>query len=575
MRIKIIGNIFLAGWLSVCSFQAVASTVENWWPEQKKPDYILKCTLSRYNDIREMNLAQSLCGLAAQAVNEGTGREGVWIETRVEDYELYYKAWRKRLKVRESGSFDTWSLVKRFKGTGYVKGYVLYDCTRKDNSINAATVQAGILKGVLIDKTQEEDALRLGLTKLYDACKVNLDEGWFNQYKSELNNRLIVLANPVAGNNRDYAIAHKAMVYYGVSPLLHSILEWVRPLSPVIGWNSGPEFQHIEPCSRWGLINTASDWCMNLPMLSIRGNEKVVKLKSVNPKKIAANENAVYHSFVMSDGDNMQWTFGGFVNSPDYWNNMYNGDIPMSFTSCVVNLSMAAPDVLHVLAESQPKNVSVVEYGGGYYYPDLFASKRQNADELLREFARIVNVHMKKTGVKTFGFICHKVDSDDALRAYRIFAEELEDVAGMIAVQYVPYNGGHGRVFWVKDRENNDIPVLSAKTQIWANLNTEGSGNPSRVAEAINRDVEVCETEGPVLGWTIVHAWSRFGKNGDTVVDVAANGKKGVRGVTPVYWCKQLLNKKVKVVPVEELLWRLRMKNDEKSVSKEEMVFSK
>ena len=87
--------------------------------------------------------------------------------------------------------------------------------------------------------------------------------------------------------------------------------------------------------------------------------------------------------------------------------------------------------------------------------------------------------------------------------------------------------------------------------------------------------MEVCETEGPVLGWTIVHAWSRFGKNGDKVVDVAANGKKGVRGVTPVYWCKQLLNKKVKVVPVEELLWRLRMKNGEKSVSEREMVFSK
>ena len=91
MKIKIIGSIFLVGWLSVCSFRAVASTVESWWPEQKKPDYILKCTLSRYNDIREMNLAQSLCGLAAQAVNEGIGEEGVWIETRVEDYGLYYK----------------------------------------------------------------------------------------------------------------------------------------------------------------------------------------------------------------------------------------------------------------------------------------------------------------------------------------------------------------------------------------------------------------------------------------------------------------------------------------------------
>ena len=83
-----------------------------------------------------------------------------------------------------------------------------------------------------------------------------------------MNNNFIVLTNPSIANNRDYAIAHKGMVYYGVDELLDTILEWVRPLSPVIGWNSGPEFQHIAPCSYWGLINTASDWCMNLPMIS-------------------------------------------------------------------------------------------------------------------------------------------------------------------------------------------------------------------------------------------------------------------------------------------------------------------
>lgn len=52
-----------------------SSSLDNWWPVQKRPGYILKCTLSRPGDIREMNVAQSLCGLAAQAVNEGIGNE--------------------------------------------------------------------------------------------------------------------------------------------------------------------------------------------------------------------------------------------------------------------------------------------------------------------------------------------------------------------------------------------------------------------------------------------------------------------------------------------------------------------
>ena len=113
----------------------------------------MKCTLSRPGDIREMNVAQSLCGLAAQAVNEGIGNEGLWVENRTPDYQLYYKAWLKRLKVKERGALNTWEVVKRFQKQGYIKGYILYDYNRKDNSISLATAQAGILKGILVDIT--------------------------------------------------------------------------------------------------------------------------------------------------------------------------------------------------------------------------------------------------------------------------------------------------------------------------------------------------------------------------------------------------------------------------------------
>ncbi|WP_418213707.1 hypothetical protein [Bacteroides difficilis] len=551
-------KLFLIGLLFVNVAQA---TVTSWWPTQKKPDYILRCVLSNSNDTREMNLAQSLAGLAAQGVNDGSGNEGLWIETHSADYQLYYKKWVKRLEVKELGAMPVWEIVERYKKQGYVKGYILYDYDKKDNSINLATVQAGLLKGILVDITQEDKAKKMGLKKLYNTINKDITSCLFNEYKSQLNNNFIVLINPEIANNRDYVIAHKGMVYYGVNDLLDTILEWVCPLSPVIGWNSGPEFQHIAPCSNWGLINTASDWCMNLTMLSVAGNEKIKKLKSVNPAKLTWKSNVIYHSFVMSDGDNMQWTMGSFINKSDYWSNEYNSEIPMTFTTCMVNLSMAAPDVLSVLMETQPKHVSLLEYGGGYYYPDLFASKRPNREELLRNFARIVSGHLQRIGLKVFGFICNDLDSKESLEAYRIFAEELEDIVGMIAVQYVPYNGGYGKTFWMKDRKGNDIPVLSARNQIWANEKEKRSGTPSMIAANINEDVVNRTIEGDIA-WTIVHAWSCFEKKSNGEIICTAEKKRSSRGVTPAYWCKRLLNEKVQVVPIDELLWRIRMKHN-------------
>src|SRR5882757_65401 len=128
-----------------------AKNDEGWWPVQKAPKEIVTCTINRSSDIREMNLAQSVSGLAAQALNEGATGEGVWIATTNPDYKIYYKSLVKRIKAKETGEFDAWELVDRYKRRGIIKGYVLYDFNSKDNSVNLATVYAGIKIGILID----------------------------------------------------------------------------------------------------------------------------------------------------------------------------------------------------------------------------------------------------------------------------------------------------------------------------------------------------------------------------------------------------------------------------------------
>jgi hypothetical protein len=516
-----------------------------------------------------MNLAQSLAGLAVQALNEGLDTEGVWINGGASDYCIYFKTLLQRLNAIKGNEYDVWEFVQKLGKKGVVKGYVLYDYSISP-SVNIATVQAGLRKGVLVDITQEKKAKRLGLAKLFDATIPELTDSLnFEAVKEQLNNNLIVLIDPANGNNRDYAIAHKSMVYYGVDSFLNYLMGWVKPLSPVIGWNRGPEFEHIAPCTRYGLINTASDWCLNLSLLACNLNTSIGTFKQFDPTAIDWKSDKNYHAFVMSDGDNMQWTFGNFIHNPNYWANPYNAELSMGFTTCAVNISMAGNDALQELIRTQQPQVSVVEYGGGYYYPDLFAEKLPNRKELLRDFARTVNIHMKKAGVHVFAFICRNLYSKGAMEAYQIFAEELEDLTGMIAVQYAPYNGGNGDVFWVKNREGIEIPVLTAKNMVWANLSLERSGSPSVIADCINKVATTAEEDERSLGWTIVHAWSRFDRGEDgQILDAPQNNPASARGVTPLKWGKDLINTDTEVVSIEEVLWRIRMRHNPEQTKK-------
>lgn len=514
--------------------------------------------------MREQNLAQSVSGLTAMAINEGINKEGVWVSVANPNYLEYYRSLIKRLKVKQLGTFSVWQLVDRYKDKGIINGYILYDYTGQDNSINVATAYASVKKGLLIDVKQEAQAKARGLKMLFDARDRKLDRQTFNALKAMLSPNLLVVANPKFFNNRDYAIAHKSMVYYGVDSLYNEILDWVKPLSPIVGWNSGDEFKQIEVCSRRGLINEPADWCVNLPLLTISASTEPLKIKSLSPKKINWKATKSYHAFVMSDGDNLQWTFGNFLNSKEYWNSPYNTEIPMSFTTCVVNLSAAARDVYDQLQKSQPDNVSVVEYGGGYYYPDLFAKATPEPEKLLRQHAAMINVQMKKTGTKVFGFICKNVASKASMEAYRIYAEEIDDLTGMIAVQYAPYNGGHGQTFWVKNKKGIEIPVVTAKYQLWANLKGKGAGNSQKIADFINRDHATADDQSRQLNWTVVHAWSEYDHNHEDIPDQARKKEDGVRGVTPVKWAKDLLQKNIEVVSIEELLWRIRMQHNSK-----------
>lgn len=533
---------------------AGARTDCGWWPEQRVPKRVSVC--ARPVTAAEAVLAQSLSGLAARAVHEGRSERMVWIE-RGGMYGLWLDRTLHDHRIRNVEQTEVWRLLESMVRSGEVKGYVLY--AAGDGSLNPATVRASLTDGVLVEERLRPRVEALGLSLLYDARGESPQRCW-RATREHLNRHLVVSMNPSLAFNRDLAIAHRSMVHYGVDSLYEEILSSMEPISPVVGWNAGPESGHVAPPARYGLFNTASDYCSNLPLLSAGSAEaELLQVKHVDPRRIDFSQGGSYHSFVMSDGDNMQWTMDGFF-SRDYYLSPDVREFAMNWTTCAANMSQAGPVVWNELVRRQRADATLVEFGGGYQYVDCYGSGRPDRWELLRRYARQTGAHMRRTGVRVLNLMAlHDVGSEESLRAYRIYAEEIEDLIGIIAIQYNPYHGGNGAVYWVKNRAGVDIPVVTARYSLWGKVSGPGFGGPEQTARRIDADA----AGGESLGWTVVHAWSRYRRNSSgAIVDAEDSDRTASRGVKAVSWCVERLTSPTQVVSLEELLWRIRMKHD-------------
>ena len=566
MKIKLLSTL-------ICLLLSISLSAYNGrhgWPTQKAPQKIIICNNQNLSHAESMLLG-SLSGLCGQAVNDGTFDEMVWIEFTNTSYHKILKSSLKSLNISKPTRMNVWELLDYLKRKKIVKGYILYkaDVSKGENysrrqginySSNVATVYAGLLQGILVEESLENRIKATGLRKLKDARNES-PEDCFTHCKDQLNRHSALSIDPKVSNCRDIAIAQKLMLYYDTGRFSEQILEWVTPLSPILGWNCGNEDEYTGAITRWGHYNTASNWCQNLPVI-MAASDKMIPLpvheKSID--EINLKDSSAFHSFVISDGDNMQWTMGEFLDSPVYYGNKDKNQSPVSWTLCPVNLSVVSTSTWNRFVSMKKDNSSVIEYGGGYQYPDEFAKNRPNREELLTEFARRMNWHFKKLNIKIFGFICKDVFSEEARQAYEIYAREIEGLTGMIAIQYNPYNMG-GDMLWVKNKKNVEIPVVTAKFSIWSGLfHNPLCGGPDYVAALINRDaakaIKEKEKYNP-LSWTIIHAWSDFSKTA-TSIDQPIKGYKASKT------SDDLLSPLVKNVSMNELLWRIRARHNTK-----------
>ena len=131
-----------------------------------------------------------------------------------------------------------------------------------------------------------------------------------------------------------------------------------------------------------------------------------------------------------------------------------------------------------------------LEWGGGYFYPDLFGMDVCNRWELLASEMDRIWQKMKDTGTEIVAFNMTQADSPDALKAYQVMAGETDGLLAIFVFQYSPYEGGGGKIFWVKDKRGIEIPVITCRYSLWFHkAKAKLAGTPAKVARLIKDTV--------------------------------------------------------------------------------------
>lgn len=532
----------------IASIPAAATTPAGWWwPTLPAPAaYWRTVPINAFGDRREQYplfmMVQSASGLAAAAVKRGEYHAMVWVDNQHPNQRLAFEHLNKRLTLEHRGTLDPWALVQRLRDDGVVQGYILYDADRRaeNASANVATSLAGPMRSVLIDATLETRAQEMGLQLVADVR--GKDTRWLlDTHKDLFNRHAIAFQNPHVPHLRDYTIAHDVLVVYGDGPVEREALAWIEPLSPVLGWNRGDEGANAKMFSQYGHFNTATDWSLNLPLLSA-GAAEAQPARYADPVDLPDTDRPGV-AFVMSDGDNVQWMTQNFFadNPPRYWQHPARSDFPYTWTLCIANMRQIAPDLLRYSVESLPANATVAEFGGGYYFPDAFGELREDKG-LLAEQARRTWAHMQATNVDVLCLIFDELKSDKARAAMQTYAANMPGLKGILAMDYYPYSQGEGEIFWIERENAAPLPVATARYELRTDFKIPTTGGVDDIVRMLN--------DRPLPNqWIVQHAWSSFESP-----NAPRNRVTGLHGSA---WAIERLREKFQIITVQEMFGRL------------------
>ncbi|MBB6671597.1 GxGYxYP domain-containing protein [Cohnella nanjingensis] len=295
---------------------------------------------------------------------------------------------------------NNWELVAKYKNE--IRGIVIYDPEVAD-TYNLATTIAGLDNAIVVspalaDKLAGEPYRFPVLEDLRGKFKTNIEvyEYLYDRYWPKTTHRVLVGLTPdIKTFLRDYAMGIEAAVVWlnpGV-PEEEAILNKFMKDMPYgsglyLGWWPD-EGKGVTKTSEFGLATVAADYSSNLSVLS--GTSRTIAPAKI-PKKPPL-ENKVYVTYIMSDGDNLQYMEHYFSK---LWFLPNRGEVPIGWTVSPLMVD-AMPGILDVLHQTATENDALISgpTGLGYTYPNFWKDQAG----LDRFFSR-TDDYMKRAGLR-------------------------------------------------------------------------------------------------------------------------------------------------------------------------------
>jgi hypothetical protein len=277
-------------------------------------------------------------------------------------------------------------------------------------------------------------------------------------------------------------------------------------------------------------------------------------------------------SYVLTDGDNVQWVMGNFSGGTEgrsYYANPQRGSVPFGWGVPGVSVAQLSPRTLAEIFDRATPNDDFVLYNpAGYYYPDKFGNARAGVSSIELEGERL-RAYMDLTRIRILVYNFQRWDSPEAMAACEALASRLPGLLGILAFQYYPYSAGNGAIRWVRGANGDSVPIVSCRCCIWAQTGRKRDTTPAAVADILNHlPAAHGSASDDCFSFVLAHAWSRFRKvdpgapldaeERDVSQDHEAPETR--RGFEPAAWSIHRLAPQVRPVTPQELLWRIRLR---------------
>ena len=285
------------------------------------------------------------------------------------------------------------------------------------------------------------------------------------------------------------------------------MFDFLNPGAVLFGWNNVlGEYATINSLSKLNLSLVPADHAPNLSALSgFRLKSIKQKTKEVSPTPSGSNKHTV--TFLLSDGDNLQWFLDHYARSNRHFNSDLRGAFAMGWGLPPTAIDQAAPMLNYYYDNMTPNDNFVAALSGlGYTFPSKWTDQ-----SALDRMAAHMNDYMKRMDINILNILDDLSTEEKFSHAsvtYAPFTKQ-DGIDAILYIDFGNYKQFKGKIIW-----SNSKPIISARHRLWHDLADSQMHVILEDIKQASRDPKNVDSYSFVL----IHAWTGLNDEGKLVM---------------------------------------------------------